>query len=123
MFTGVLSLSLISTIALTGGTLQTASLQNTEVSIPLEKKDEKKEILKNPRPIIQDWKTRLKNKDTQIDTFVSKSISLTDKNYEPTDLVSVGGIAEISEAGRANKIRKVARESLWSMARDFHITF
>ena len=89
----------------------------------MEKKGEKRETIKKTRPIIQDWKTRLKNKDTQIDTFVSKSISLSDKNYEPTDLVSVGGVNEIGEAGRVNKIRKVARESLWNMARDFHITF
>lgn len=123
MFTGLISFSLITSVALTGSTLQTPILPNTEVSIPIKKKGEKRETIKKTRPIIQDWKTRLKNKDTQIDTFVSKSISLSDKNYEPTDLVSVGGVNEIGEAGRVNKIRKVARESLWNMARDFHITF
>ncbi len=110
MIASLLSIGLISLASMSGSAIP--------ADIPTPAKIETKMI-----PVIQDWKTRLKNQDAQIDTFVSKTISLTDPNYEPTDLVSVGGIPEIGEAGRVNKIRKVARDSLWMMARDFDLTF
>lgn len=118
--------SLLTSLSITGTILTGAIMPpTTDIIIPVLPKTQAPVEISTPktRPIIQNWKKRLKNKDAKIDTFVSKSISLTDVNYEPTDLVSVGGISEIAEAGRVNKIRKVARDSLWDMARDFSAHF
>jgi D-alanyl-D-alanine carboxypeptidase len=61
--------------------------------------------------------------DTSIYRFVSRETPLTDRDYEPDDLVSISG-AYISTAGRGNiKLRKEARDALWKLAKDFHEHF
>ncbi len=57
--------------------------------------------------------------DISITKFVSKNISLADRNYAPSDLAEIGGIDSIGEAGRKSYLRQEARDALWDMARDF----
>lgn len=60
--------------------------------------------------------------DTSIFRFVTKSIPLTDRGYEPDDLVSISG-ASIDQAGRYSTLRREARDALMHMAKDFEKEF
>lgn len=53
--------------------------------------------------------------DDSILRFVSRSTPLSDKNYQPSDLVTLAG-SGIDEAGRRGYLRKEARDALVRMA-------
>ncbi len=60
--------------------------------------------------------------DGSISRFVTKSIPLTDREYEPDDLVSITG-ASLEQGGRYSTLRRGARDALTDMARDFEREF
>jgi hypothetical protein len=56
--------------------------------------------------------------DSSMLRFVSRTTPLSDKNYVPSDLVSLSG-SHIHEAGRSSQLRREARDALWSLAASF----
>ncbi len=60
--------------------------------------------------------------DTSMFRFVSKNVSLSDTQYEATDLVRITH-PSINEAGRSSKLRSEAARSLWKMATEFEKKF
>lgn len=56
--------------------------------------------------------------DSSILRFVSRTTPLSDRNYAPSDLVSISG-SLINEAGRNSQLRREARDALWNMASGF----
>ena len=60
--------------------------------------------------------------DADITRFVTKRISLYDREYIPTDLVSISG-SSIDEAWRSSMLRREARDALWDMNREFEWEF
>ncbi len=70
-------------------------------------------------PILESRENMATGSDISITKFVSKNISLADRNYAPPDLAEIGGIDSIGEAGRKWYLRQEARDALWNMARDF----
>jgi len=53
---------------------------------------------------------------------VSKHVPLSQKEYEPTDLIRITH-PNIDEAGRSSKLRSEAARSLWKMATEFETKF
>lgn len=56
--------------------------------------------------------------DESVLRFVSRTTPLSDRNYTPSDLVSISG-SLINEAGRNSQLRRDARDALWNMASGF----
>lgn len=61
--------------------------------------------------------------DTDTGAFVSRTISLNNKEYAPEDLVSISGSLSVNQAGRQVALRREARDALWNMAEDFQKQF
>lgn len=60
--------------------------------------------------------------DSSLLRFVSRMTPLSDRQYAPTDLVSISG-AVINQAGRNSQLRLEARDALWNMAIGFESQF
>ena len=70
-------------------------------------------------PILESWQGRFTIADSAISKFVTRKISLSDRDYAPTDLVEVWNSGSVNEAGRKSYLRKEARDALWNMADAF----
>ena len=83
MFASVLKYSLMTLLTLTGTT-------SLHVEAPEREDTTTSSVAIESIPIFQDWKSRFIQEDTSITKFVSKSISLSDREYGAPDLVEVG---------------------------------
>ena len=116
MLPSILKYSLVTLLTLTGTSSTLVDAPREEYAqIWIEKVD--------TVPILQSWKAHFIEEDEDITKFVSKKISLKDTNYIPPDLIAIGGIEAINEAGRIGKLRLEARDALWKMAVEFEKQF
>ena len=83
MFVPFFKYSLVTILALTGTT-------SLSVEAPKREDTTTSSVAIESIPIFQDWKSRFIQEDTSITKFVSKRISLSDREYAPPDLVEVG---------------------------------
>lgn len=90
MYSSIIKYAIITSLALSGSMTEPAIAPNESI---------KTEVISStgttntgkivPIPIVQNWKTRMRDHDSSITVFVSKTIGLYRKNYEPSDLVSI----------------------------------
>ncbi len=131
----ILSLSIVfGRMTLCGANNQTYPIPSTPGTITyswsqsnkIDEQNTKKTLQKIKIPIVKIQKNRFElpwiTEDKSIYRFVSRSTPLSDKDYEPSSLMSISW-PYINEAGRRSSLRIDAKNALWELAQGFYNQF